>query len=323
VLRAAETAALGAAVACAAALLLMPVLVWRGEDPLGPAAILLLLGLASGAAWGLARRPRVLDAAMQADRQLLLCDLLGTAWALSRQPQHPANPFCAAVLATAEARCAVLSPAQVVLSRLGARRWSGIGLLAALVLSVGWMYRTPSPTSAQAFAGSAATTAQRQAHPRLLAANVSRPDLRRPPTQFLPDEHRGIGLGQPPARNSAAAATTGDAGSGSADPHGAGGGAGRTGVSSLDSSLPIPKAGAAAAGDAPGASGAGLGAASAADAAGQASDALAVSPSPSRAAPPWRSDLWPEARRRAADALQRGAVPEACRDLVRDYFQRD
>ena len=39
--------------------------------------------------------------------------------------------------------------------------------------------------------------------------------------------------------------------------------------------------------------------------------------------PPWRSPTWPADRDAALNALTSGRVPDAYRDLVREYFDAD
>src|SRR5262245_40659419 len=82
--RALEHAGIGVVASCAAALALGTILVYRGEPAFGPTIIVLFLGAAIGLAYGLVRRPSLLDAAVKIDRQLKLADLLGTALAISR-----------------------------------------------------------------------------------------------------------------------------------------------------------------------------------------------------------------------------------------------
>src|SRR5437868_1227616 len=77
--RVVEHAGMGALSACAAATLVLPLLLWLGEPPLVPAVALIALGAVAGTWWGVVRRPSRLTAAMEADRQLGLRDLLGTA----------------------------------------------------------------------------------------------------------------------------------------------------------------------------------------------------------------------------------------------------
>src|SRR3954467_2446253 len=89
VVRALERAGIGALAGCVVAELVLPLLLWRAEPPPGPGGISAptgapaAMGRARGAAagrwWGVGGRPSRLSAAMEADRQLGLHDLLGTA----------------------------------------------------------------------------------------------------------------------------------------------------------------------------------------------------------------------------------------------------
>jgi hypothetical protein len=45
-------------------------------------------------------------------------------------------------------------------------------------------------------------------------------------------------------------------------------------------------------------------------------------PSPSAAAPAWRSSDWSDAREQALSAVRDGKVRDEYRDLVREYFDR-
>ena len=155
--RGAERVALCALIACAAALLLEPILLWRGLSafPIGLAALLGAGGI--GSVWGAIRRPTRLAAAMEADRQLQWADLLGTTLSIQtaisdtsgtgvrRQP----DPWEATILAVAQDKCRQTSPSVVAVNRWGGRAWGGIGLVAALVLTVGF---TP-PRSARSDPG--------------------------------------------------------------------------------------------------------------------------------------------------------------------------
>src|SRR5438132_1056766 len=82
--RAIEHAGVGLLGGCVVALLLGAVLLFRGEPALTLAAGLPLFGAAVGLTIGLIRRPSILDAAVEADRQLRLADLLGTALSIRR-----------------------------------------------------------------------------------------------------------------------------------------------------------------------------------------------------------------------------------------------
>src|SRR5438067_3480147 len=98
-----------------------------------------------GLAWGLVRRPGLIDAALLADSQLELSDLLATALATASS----ADPWSRAVVAMAEQRCRSLSPDAVVLRKLGGRARGGIGLAAALVLTLGVLSGVPADSRAR------------------------------------------------------------------------------------------------------------------------------------------------------------------------------
>src|SRR2546423_699532 len=133
VVRALERTGLGALAGCVAAEGLIPLLLWRGESAVTPALFLLGLGAAVGLLWGVTHRPTALAAAMEADRQLGLSDLLGTAAACAGAVQ---DPWCRTVLAVADDRCRRHAPSQVLLNRFGGRALGGIGLAAALALNL-------------------------------------------------------------------------------------------------------------------------------------------------------------------------------------------
>ncbi|HZH28288.1 MAG TPA: hypothetical protein VEY95_14020, partial [Azospirillaceae bacterium] len=65
-----EHAGIGALAGCAAAGVLIPLLLWQGRPSLPPVMALLALGTMSGIVRGVARRPSAVAAAMEADRQL-------------------------------------------------------------------------------------------------------------------------------------------------------------------------------------------------------------------------------------------------------------
>src|SRR5687767_12108259 len=135
VLRVLEKVGLGVLAGCALALFLMPILVWRGQGTMPLVLGCGGLGVVGGVLWGLARRPGMLAAAVEADRQLKLADLLGTALFLHSRGE-PLDEIGRTIVATAEAKCAGLSPSVVIVNRIGVRGWGGIGLAAAMVLTV-------------------------------------------------------------------------------------------------------------------------------------------------------------------------------------------
>ena len=84
-----------------------------------PLLACLMLGMLAGGAWGFLRRPTPLHSAMEADAQLRLSDLLGSAMLI--RASATSDPWSAAVLASADRRCADLQPSTVLLHRLGMR----------------------------------------------------------------------------------------------------------------------------------------------------------------------------------------------------------
>jgi len=146
VLRLLEWAGLGFAIGCVLALPLILMLRNRPESPLMLAAIVTAIGAALGFIASLLRRPKIIDAAVEADRQLNLADLLATAWQLEKSLAK--ESFEEAVVLIANDRAANLQPRSVVLHRLGLRAWSGIGLAGALVLTVAIFTANPLDTQA-------------------------------------------------------------------------------------------------------------------------------------------------------------------------------
>lgn len=337
-LRALERTGLCVLVACTACALLIPLLLWQGKSAVAPALWTLAMGGAAGLLWGSLRRPGALEAATEADRQLRLADLLGTALALRRQPAS-ADPWAASVLATAEARCRGLSPSSVILHRLGARAWGGIGLATALVLAVSFLGSSPADTRAARAEGARDPSAPR---------NVPR-DLDRPLVAA------GAGSGHRPVPQGAG--TDGDAGrpgpsvtgreqatstqaarqggtpesrAGTGDTTGGASGSSTTGRRDpAPPESPSPMAGTEATGGtdpaAPQAGGAGraglpAGSPSATDPAAGTHAGTAAGPRP--ATPAWRAPGFDSGARRAREALDAGQVPAAYRDIVRKYFER-
>src|SRR3954467_14792335 len=89
----------GGAVAAA----LAPILMARGESTSNLTLATLGTALVAGVFWGTLSRPTRLAAATEADRQLRLADLLGTAVLLGAA--RTGDDMAAAVLALADARC--------------------------------------------------------------------------------------------------------------------------------------------------------------------------------------------------------------------------
>lgn len=348
-LRLGERAGLGTLAGAAAAVVLIAVMAWRGWPGGGTAAFAAVgAGALLGLVWGVVRRPRPLEAAVAADRQLGLEDLLGTALVMRRQLNGSDDPWAAAVLAVAEDRCRGLSPAAVSLRRLGGRAWGGIGLVTALAVVLALFTSTPADRRAagdQANAGPAAPDRRpndRPEHPLLIVpVSVRHAALPGVETDSSADGRPGApSAAEPPHAGPTKPDTTtpdaspNDPPSGSPNPGGTGSsGAGQTHpkdpnpVSTnsppvVPGTNPPPRqpnpAGRPAAGGA-GVARVGDGNPPAAAAGGT---AAAGGVATARNTPPWDTDGWPSDVRRARQAVDAGQVPPAYRDIVRQYFER-
>jgi hypothetical protein len=145
-IRLAESIGLACVVASVAGLVLMPIL-WMRDQSGAPAALTLLaLGIAFGIIWGISSRPTRLEAAIEADRQLGLDDLLGTVLLMQQRATSPA--WLQSLGAMADQRCQGISASAVVAGRLGLRGWGGVGVAASLLMTLSLL--TSGPANVQA-----------------------------------------------------------------------------------------------------------------------------------------------------------------------------
>lgn len=304
--RGVEQAGIGMLIGALAGLPVVLVLVWRQQpSAMTTAAVLLAIGAAAGAVFGLSRRPTLLETAMQVDRQFGLHDLLSTA--LLHQSRGD-EQFVRVVETQAAVVCRGLSPSALAVRRLGGRAWGGIGVVSGLLLAASLLSVGPRPSIAAA-PGPGETIE--------LFTPASEPQPERPALV----SSSGV-AGKSPSREATggpgAAATERDPSEAPGDPSRAarsaslGGGDGtgqRSGTTPDGQMAPLQLRG------------------SALPPAGQATGELNASgladpPRASRPVPPWRSATWPADREAAARELQSGRVPDAYRDLVREYFDR-
>src|SRR6185312_16176939 len=118
--------------------------IWRSV-PISPlVAGSLLLGAAAGLLLGCVNRPTADDAASEADRQLDTADLLSTAYSV----RHSSDPWAAAVRISANQWARRTNPSAVILNRLGARAWGGIGLATMLLVVLSFFPTYAVPTQA-------------------------------------------------------------------------------------------------------------------------------------------------------------------------------
>jgi hypothetical protein len=326
-LRLLERTGLGILVACAAALPLLLIAIWRGLPAMPLASAMLVAGALAGLLWGILTRPGDLEAATEADRQLDWADLLASALSVAARGD---DPWARAVGSMANSRCRQASPATIVLNRLGARAWGGIGLATALVVAVGVLPTSSTFAPAQNKTGLSAGDA-------LLNPNTGEPVGRafaRPARTTLaqpePEDVMKGRFGQDPTAsadsdspNRHASADNHSPGQNLADAKSQGAGAGRTDIKN-SGELPAPRQGSdAASSDAKGTSSAsGIGKSNPSAQGQGATSGVASDDATRNSVPPWRSSGWAQDVQRADDALNSGQIPDAYRDVVRGYFER-
>jgi hypothetical protein len=324
VLRLAEWAGLGFAAGCATALISILVLRNQNESTLVIAAAQMVLGMAVGFIAALLRRPRMIEAAVQADRQLKLADLLATAWQLERNPQR--ESFEEAVLLVANGKASQLQPRLVLLHRLGMRAWSGIGLAGALVLTVAILTANPIDTEAASSPfGPQKATNKSQQDQKASRANSDVAFAPRP-AAISPDHPGGEDDPLPGAGKTTDSATNAARGQNTdvqaSNPNGAGAGAGKS-APTPDKANPFASGTNSSRTNTAGKAASGVGNSSEKGNAGNGNSSASVgNSSKSSIAPAWQSDSWPAAQQAADAAISSGQVPPAYHDLVREYFKR-
>lgn len=316
--RIAESVAIGAAIAVGAGLMLAPILWWRGESASLFSSAILTIGAICGLIWGISRLPSSLEAAIEADRQLNLDDLLGTIVLMDNADR---SAWAESVWAYAENRCRSLRASQVIVNRIGIRGWAGVGILGSLLLVFTMLTGRPASVSAAPSAialGSADSAAQADG-----MSELSQPTGRPPGPGGTDASNRGF------ANDHAVEST--NAGVPGRDSHfrsasgmdlATGGGSAVTPppeesaeLNQLSEVLGGPSQG----GDA----GAGMGPSdSGAIATGDGNSTFANA-SPGVNVAPWSTPRWRADAAAARNAIASGRVPDADADLVRGYFRRD
>lgn len=312
-----EHAAIGVLVGCAVAAVLLLVAWWRQVDAIAPVLAVLFVSSIAGIVASIWRRPTLIDTARLIETQLDSPELLSSAMLSTN---HPDRSFVDALHALADARVAGVTPASLVLLRFGSRAWSGVGLAAASVIIVALMISAPinsreaiakAPDSIDAWLTDRADSSKPQSTQN--ASHVDEPSQRDPtPSRSIVDAGAEASS---KSSNSVARSREGVSGA-SANSRGAGSAHTDSQDSNLiarNSTSPPISSGTLAAG--------GSGAATNSGTLGLAS-AGSVSASTPQQIAPWNSEHWSRDRDAALDAVRSGAIPDAYRSLVQDYFQR-
>lgn len=321
--RVAEGLAGGAAAGTLVAAATTAALWWSGRPTLAAAATAMGVFAAWGAILALLRRPTRLAAARRLDDQNGLHDLLSTALALTDgRPGPPADAQIRAVmLASAEAAANRIAARPLRVGRMTSRAYSAVVASSALVLTLSAVASPRAGLDLQAVPSAGGTAP-------LAPAAAAAEQVRRPGAPA------GARSGQETEAVALAAAADRLP---SEVPEGAiarlarrdgGDDAAGASASATDSARSDAQFGSVPAAPPPEAAAGELGA----DAGGGRQQVTMqghgdrrggqASPNMRTAPPPWGSADWPDRRVAAGEALRRGEVPEAYRDLVRDYFAR-
>lgn len=322
VLRAIERIGLCILIASVLAAILAGVLIWRGESAINMVVVCLGAGTVGGAVVGWMTRPSLFDAAVEVDRQLHLADLLATAISIRRDQTVVADSldqqWSSTILALAEARCSTIANEALILRRFGIRAWGGIGLCTAIVLTVGALSSNPLVLQARNVGSTTdiATLPDAQTTTQSNRADQSATAL---PNEIEPTSSDHSRMDGNPDHASQTQSAPSDHTSSAANDQ-TGSGTGRTNDTSaqqpdLTGTSPTTSA---STGDL--ASGGGQ--TSTNGSAGAGASTPAADSHANQPVPPWSSSDWPKAQQRASEQIRNGDVPDAYRDLVRDYFAR-
>ncbi len=285
---------------------------YRGvaTGPIAP--MLIATAVLVGAAWGLIRRPTRLEAVMQADEQLRLADLLSSAVLSST------DDFGQAVRAMATRACTTRSPSEVMLNRFGARAWGGVGLAWAMVLVLSLLAGNGSDSRAGETSNAAIGRSPTAANGASTTLANGRPVVGGKEASSDDFSHHGAPQDSQSAGTGHAAGSSGQSSNAAGGEH-----ASQTHSTNADQTA-TPHGGAPGnANDSTAQLAVGNGAGSiGVTTPGRSGESTTARPA-DHAAAPWSSDHWPADRAAALNAVQDGSVPDAYRDLVRDYFSAD
>jgi hypothetical protein len=317
-IRIAESVGISLAVASVTGLILTPIMWWRGVDPFSAIAALWGPGFVVGILWGISRRPSLMEAAVEADHQLDLHDLLGT---MLRTDTAADAVWGESLAAFAEERCRGLRASAVIVNKIGLRGWAGVGILGLLVMAVGMLTSRPSEVTA-APTGLAAGwegLGEQKANENSigLAKAVDRP----PGPGGVDDLGRRMAMGL-----NEGSSQQGGAGMDSSRNVGAGAGSGAgkaTTPAGANTVAPDRRVALNAASSRFGEAADGTGTSDTKTKMPGENHSNFASSVAGRNAAPWSASGWGNDRTAAESAIQAGEVADGDADLVRDYFRRD
>lgn len=318
--RAVETVALSLLVGCGFAVV-FTVALWMQDRPALPIALAsICIAAICGAAISTIRRASLAESTIELDRKLETRDLLCTALALSTRQVRVYGALdadiAAEIVRLAEARCRNVSASQIILPRVSARGLAGVALCVVSSLTLAAL--TSAPRTSIARSGDSVRARISGTHsvnePAATGSTAPRTQSRGSQVEPTGDPTRTI---DSPAAG-APSAMVGPGGPRDGDSTGGGTGSAKS-DDARSTALTNSRAGNQPATGVPES---GRGAPDRLAATGSNSSASAR-PGGTLRTPPWESRSWALDRATAIQSVESGAVPDAYRDLVRDYFSRD
>lgn len=303
VVRLVEAIGAGALVGCLAGIVLMALLLWENRPANELVAAAIALGMVGGVVWRMRQWPDAILAARQADRQLGLSDLLASAWAV----RHSNDPWARCVLAMAEQQCRTLSPSDVILRKFGVRAWSGLGLTVALTISLAMLASQPGNIAASqpgfiSPGASSRASSETENNPW----RASNPSVSRDAISNIPSVEKASSSSVSLSSQSDAAPSDG---------------AGRGSESEAPMSLPVARGDDRSAdSDVNGVSAAGGGQTTAGPAGANSSGGFSAWKRSDSAI--WENSGVPDDPSRADTPAHEASIPDAYRDIVREFFNR-
>jgi len=309
--RAIETIGLGIVIGSGVGLILVPLFAWQSASSWQLSVGILFLSTIAGATIALRQRPSTMRAAMEADRQWQLDELLVSAASMLLSPRREGvDPSMRdVVLSLASRDLATRNLSGLILHRFTRRAWAGMSSFPVLLILLTGICSHPIVLRAAA-----------EARGKIAATAGSSERLVIPPGEQSDGRNsRASGESSDASeREDDAAATSRDArpSSGDATRNGSGNAGGRTDDARMTDAryialnAQLPTTGQPTGGD-----GASVTGSSGDGKSGRIASVRSVPP-------PWERRDWRDQQARAIQSLQQTPPPASYRDLIRDYFSR-